>query len=169
MPGVQFFLRLFLLIVMSMETIESWYPTLCILYAHACSIHLNIHMPPHPWSLVYTHLWWEGSFTKTPKCDRVVWLPPGTRRSRVPWGSQTKLSHEGVLVKLPEHLGEYMVYPMIRLHNNPQFIGVGGCLPIFYRPRWSERVVWIETTRSWACGLDFCNKSYCVVSLCRIG
>ena len=119
--------------------------------------------------LVYTHLWWEGSFTKTPKCDRVVWLPPGTRRSRVPWGSQTKLSHEGVLVKLPEHLGEYMVYPMIHLHNNPQFIGVGGCLPIFYRPRWSERVVWIETTRSWACGLDFCNKSYCVVSLCRIG
>ena len=37
-------------------------------------------------------------------------------------------------MKLPEHLGEYMVYPMIRLHNNPQFIGVGGCLPIFTDP-----------------------------------
>ena len=23
-------------------------------------------------------------------------------------------------MKLPEHLGEYMVYPMIHLHNNPQ-------------------------------------------------
>ena len=51
-------------------------------------------------------------------------------------------------MKLPEQLGEYMVYPMIRLHNNPQFIGVGGCLPIFYRPRWSERVVWIFANKS---------------------
>ena len=33
-------------------------------------------------------------------------------------GEEVKpLSHEGVLVKLPEHLGEYMVYPMIQIHT----------------------------------------------------
>ena len=72
----------------------------------------------------------------------------------MPLGSQTKLSHEGVLVKLPEHLGEYMVYPMIRLNNNPQFIGVGAVYPSFkdldgvsvwfgLKPHAHERVVWI--------------------------
>ena len=36
--------------------------------------------------------------------------------SLVPGGSRTILSHERVLMKLPNHLVEHMVNPMIQIH-----------------------------------------------------
>ena len=71
-------------------------------------------------------------------------------------------------MKLPEHLGEYMVYPMIRLHNNPHLLGLGAVYPFFtdpdgvsvwfgLKPHAHERVVWIFAIK------------VSVVSLCRMG